>query len=114
MLLEYNVPGPLEKTDNSKATKGRPIQKSSQAITALLDQIHQTEIGEQSDDTFLQADFIETEPESDSSPSSEEGPVAVAPIRQPAAKKHVAKVVDVSPDYDSDNDHSKDLMSQLL
>jgi len=114
LLLEYNVPGPSEKTDDSEATKGCPIWKSSQAITALLDQIHQTEIGKQSDDTFLQADFVETEPESDSSPSSEEGPVAVAPIRQPAAKKHIAKVVDVSPDYDSDNNNGKDLMSQLL
>ena len=74
----------------------------------MLDQIRQTEIGEQleSDDPA-----IESEPESDSNPQasssdSEEGPITVAPIWQPVAKtrkKAKAKVADTG-DISGDDD----------
>jgi hypothetical protein len=115
LLLEYNIPGGSLENADSEAPKGRPSRKLAQAITALLDQIRQTEISEQSDDASLQADFIESEPESDSSPSSEEGPIAVAPTRRPVAKKQLMakKVVDTGDDSDNDLDDGdgEDLIS---
>jgi len=94
---------------------GRPSRKSSQAIKALLDQIHQaeSELGDEQshDETTHQADFLESEPESDSDQSSEEEPIVTvpAPSSRPAGRKKVmAKVADSG--NTSDDDNSMDLI----
>jgi hypothetical protein len=93
---------------------GRPSWKSSQAIKALLDQIHQgeSELGnEQSDDETHQANFLESEPESDSNQSSEEESIVIvpAPSSWPAGRKKVVAKVANSGDASDDND-SMDLI----
>jgi hypothetical protein len=89
---------------DSDAPTGRSSWKSSQAIKALLDQIRQTEIGNQSDDPSPHMDFVESESEPDSTPSSEEEPMTVEPIQRLVAKKKLsAKVVDIGDISDNDD-----------
>ena len=88
------------------ASSGHPSQKSSQAIKTLLDQIQQT-VGEQSDDpphSIVESDS-ESNGNTQASSSDSEGPITVAPIWQPAAKKKLkAKVVDASNISGDDDD----------
>ena len=85
-------------------TSGHPCWEASKAINTLLDQIKDTEIGEQSDEPAN----IESEPESNcsdqtSSSDSEEGPT-IAPTQKPVAKKKVkAKAADTSNSDDDDS-----------
>jgi hypothetical protein len=105
-----NILGGSVETTDVDVPVDCPSRKSSQAIKALLDQIYQaeSELGdEQSDDeTTHQADFPESEPESDSNQSSEEEPIIPVPapsLRPAGRKKLIAKVADSSNASD-DND----------
>jgi hypothetical protein len=96
-------------TTDAEVPVGRPSWKSSQAIKALLDQIHQgeSELGdEQSDDETHQANFLESEPKSDSDQSSEEEPIVTVPapsLRPAGRKKVMAKVADSGNASDNDS-----------
>jgi hypothetical protein len=102
--------GLFGKTDLD-APIGHPSQKFSKVLKALLDQIQKAEITEQSDDP---TNLIESESESDSNSQhsstsgSEEGPVIVALIWQPVAKKKVAAKVVSAGDTSDDHDASGD------
>ncbi len=96
---------------------GRPTRKASKAIKALLNQIYQTEIGDQSDDP---AHFVGSEHESNSDPQassddSEEEPVVPVPWPARAAKKKVKakSVVDTS-DFSDNHDGMNPISRHLF
>jgi len=98
---------------------GCPTRKASKVIKALLNQIRQTEIGDQSDDP---AHFIGSEHESDSDPQasstsddSEEEPVVPVPWLAPVAKKKVkAKGVVNTSDFSDDHDGMNPISCHLF
>jgi hypothetical protein len=103
---------------DSSTSVGHPTRKSSKAIKTLLDQIRQADIGDQSTDD--PANFIESEPESDSNPlassddSEEEPIVPIRRVQRPAAKKKIKAKVVIDPGDVSDDDDGTDLLLRHL